>query len=220
MLNNKQQFIPKKQKDVFNKDMHQIGTSQMFDSTIAPKITGTGKLIINKFGTIDRRFLAIDPALNNNPGIIDAGNLLNHLFVRRDFTFWMIDTDAEGLTTFRLTGYTGTQCTGFAAQIFYYLPLCTKIYSISEKVNPSVKIHILSDGHDFAIVYDRYIVDPWLSEVGVGNITTHTGKNLHITQTVFDMCDSIDRTKIHDIYGDFINWKRMSAVEEAVRKLI
>ncbi|MFK5947229.1 MAG: hypothetical protein QM500_00475 [Methylococcales bacterium] len=72
-----------------------------------------------------------------------------------------------------------------------------EIYGFLVEHNPITHEMInISGGHDFAIIDERYIVDPWIS--------LYTG---HETQTVYDMQLEKDHEKITEIYGNPSNWK-------------
>jgi len=79
-------------------------------------------------------------------------------------------------------------------------------------------IRELAGGHDFAIVDDRYIVDPWLMEVELDRITTLTGKKLYVNQGVFDLENSNDRQLAREIYGPSSNWTRGIKMENEADK--
>jgi hypothetical protein len=62
--------------------------------------------------------------------------------------------------------------------------------------NPDSAISRICDGHDFTIVDDRFIVDPWV---------------LHVEQLsdrcVFDLQDPADAAEIRRLYGDPRSWE-------------
>ena len=51
------------------------------------------------------------------------------------------------------------------------------------------------DGHDFAVLSGRYVIDPWIS--------VYSG---YENRTVYDLCDPDDAPKILEIYGDPLAW--------------
>lgn len=108
---------------------------------------------------------------------------------------------------FNNSDYSGTQCTGFACSIFQMLPDRTKIYGFDVESNPAASYFAkeeVIDGHDFAVIDDRYIVDPWLKFLPM--VTN---------QVVFDLQDPADAENIEKYYGDRGKWKRMVDVEHS-----
>ena len=118
-------------------------------------------------------------------------------------------TETEDGSKFAATDYSGVQCTGFACAVKHKLePGRAEVFGFDEKSNPDAGVNVAAGGHDFAVVDNRYIVDPWLSEVESGNITTHKGEKLDVGgQVVFDM--KKDQELIKQIYGDQDKWKQM-----------
>lgn len=123
-------------------------------------------------------------------------------FIRREGKegdeFWGITYDEkEGWSEFRATGYSGVQCTGYACAIRDKLGRDrVKIRGFAGEDNP--KAQVADDGHDFAIVDDRYIVDPWATDIAE---TSERG--------VFDLKDPADAAEIKRLYGDPKTWRDM-----------
>ena len=135
-------------------------------------------------------------------------------FLNRNETYWGIETNTEGESTFISSGYSGTQCTGFAHAISKRMPTRTKIYGFQEEDNPLSEIGRLTGGHDFVVIDNRYIIDPWLIEVESGRITTKSGTIINLnSQGVFDLEDVADKYLILMLYGSKENWKRMDGIE-------
>ena len=135
-------------------------------------------------------------------------------FLNRDDDYWGIEINPEGESTFINSGYSGTRCTGFACVISRKMPARTKIYGFNEEDNPLSEIVRMAGGHDFAVIDDRYIIDPWLVEVESGRITTKSGKVIKLKgQGVFDLQDITDKHLIEILYGSQENWKRMEGLE-------
>lgn len=135
-------------------------------------------------------------------------------FLNRNETYWGIETNSEGESTFISSGYSGTQCTGFAHAISKRMPGRTKIYGFQEEDNPLSEIGRLTGGHDFVVIDNRYIIDPWLIEVESGRITTKSGTIINLnSQGVFDLEDVADKYLILMLYGSKKNWKRMDGIE-------
>lgn len=72
----------------------------------------------------------------------------------------------------------------------------TAIYGFWSKDNPSWAGAKLQDGHDFAIVEGRYIVDPWIKE------TEGLSK-----RAVFDLETPADAREINRLFGNPLNWQ-------------
>ena len=87
-------------------------------------------------------------------------------------------------------------CTTWAYMVRDALPDRTKLYGFYIGDNPSAH-HIadICDGHDFAVVDDRFIVDGWAKNVeGIAN------------QSVFDLKDPADAKIILGLYGNPKSW--------------
>ena len=106
-------------------------------------------------------------------------------------------------------------CAGFAFRIHQKLGADrVQIWGFYAEDNPDAGVNELADGHDFALVDERYIIDPWLVNVESGNITTPTGETIKLNgQGVFDMQDEDDMKLIMAIYGDSDNWERNLELE-------
>ena len=95
---------------------------------------------------------------------------------------------------------TCTRCAAFVVQRLTDLglpPESLQIQGFWTAENPMATHPALrnDDGHDFAVVGNRFIVDPWIS--------VYTG---YETQTVYDLKDPLDTPKIREIYGDPACW--------------
>lgn len=92
-------------------------------------------------------------------------------------------------------------CTNYAIQVAKALPERTRIFGFANEDNPTSRIareEIHPGGHDFAIVDDRYIVDPWIKLVAAVS-----------EQVVFDLMDPHDAAVALDIYGLRACWRVM-----------
>jgi hypothetical protein len=91
-------------------------------------------------------------------------------------------------------------CTNFARQVQALYPKITKVVGFYTCDNP-VDHHEISacEGHDFAVVGGRYIVDFWLRDV-VGDVGP----------CVFDMQDATSAESIKHRYGDRTKWKELT----------
>ena len=56
-------------------------------------------------------------------------------------------------------------------------------------------------GHDFAVIDNRYIVDPWIS--------VYSGEE---DQIVFDLQNPSDHAKIEHIFGDRSKWGKFDKI--------
>ncbi len=135
-------------------------------------------------------------------------------FLNRDDEYWGIETNSEGESIFINSGYSGTQCTGFACAISKIMSARTKIYGFEEKDNPSSEIGRLTGGHDFAVIDDRFIIDPWLIDVESGKIITKSGIEIVLNgQGVFDLQDDVDKPLVETLYGSQDCWLRERLLE-------
>ena len=92
-------------------------------------------------------------------------------------------------------GGRASSCADCAHYIRYHEPNTT-IYGFWSKDNPRWAGAHLLDGHDFAVVDERYVVDPWIVE------TEHLSD-----RSVFDLNDPSDRAAVRRIYGDRTKWR-------------
>jgi hypothetical protein len=70
------------------------------------------------------------------------------------------------------------------------------IFGFSAEQNPAFAERVkIPNGHDFAVIHSRYIVDPWIS--------LYTGNS---EQGTFDLRDPKDAEIIRGIYGEPSNW--------------
>lgn len=127
-------------------------------------------------------------------------NALARAFIGQDDAFWDIAEDEElGGHAFKKLGYSATQCTGYACSIRVMLGSDrVKVFGLSEEENPESAVAQFCFGHDFAVVDNRFIVDPWLVDVGTDEPET---------QGVFDLRDPEDAIKIKRYYGNQSKWK-------------
>lgn len=113
---------------------------------------------------------------------------------------------SDEAVSFLSNGGSGLECTQYARLIWEKLGADrVKIYGFANKDNPYagiVKMGLHPGGHDFAVVDDRYIVDPWPRLV----------KNA-FSRIVFDMHDDNERHLALALYGDRPLWKRMLEAE-------
>lgn len=87
-------------------------------------------------------------------------------------------------------------CTSWANYVCEQLPDRAKRFGFWVKENPAPSLARLCDGHDFAVVDERYIVDGWLKNV-----------ECVVDRAVFDIQDPADADVIRAYYGDPSKWK-------------
>ncbi len=75
--------------------------------------------------------------------------------------------------------------------------------------NPGAKAAPGYDGHDFALLEGRYIVDIWVRDV------EHTSE-----RAVFDLCDYEDRRLAFELYGDPATWTEVLTAPERLLEVL
>lgn len=87
-------------------------------------------------------------------------------------------------------------CTSWADDLRKRLgPEAVALFGFSAEANPGSYVSEIADGHDFAIVNKRYIVDGWTTNV----------ETIHQTG-VMDLEDDDDLDEITRLYGDPRQW--------------
>ena len=102
-------------------------------------------------------------------------------------------------------GGSGTCCTDYAEFIYNALPGRVEIWGFANEDNPNCRIaqeEWHPGGHDFAIVDNRFIVDPWPRLVACT-----------CDQMVFDLKDSDEAEAASRIYGTKGDWVRLEDAE-------
>lgn len=99
------------------------------------------------------------------------------------------------LSIFPDDGSSATCCTNYARHIAAALPGRVKLFGFYEQQNPTARTAQEAGGHDFAVVDERWIVDPWIRLVA--------GMSERIA---FDLGESGDAAIIADLYGDRARW--------------
>ncbi|EPX84789.1 hypothetical protein Salmuc_01362 [Salipiger mucosus DSM 16094] len=92
----------------------------------------------------------------------------------------------------------GLYCTGFALEIQEKLGDRVAVYGFFAEDNPGTVWDRLANGHDFAVIDDRFIVDPWVSDMEQEG------------QGVYDLEDDDDTAEIARLYGARANWDVVS----------
>lgn len=99
-------------------------------------------------------------------------------------------------------------CSFVAAAVKYLEGEKVKIYGFSYDENPT-SIHFsqeeLREGHHFAVLNNRYIIDPWIYEF--------------YGQGVFDLKSDQDEEIIEYIYGNKNNWTDITKYNDNFKKL-
>jgi hypothetical protein len=96
-------------------------------------------------------------------------------------------------------------CTDYAVQVCAAYKGRAQSWGFANIDNPSSRVareQIHAEGHDFAVVDGRFVVDAWLRLVASVS-----------EQIVFDMKDKGDAALIADIYGDPAKWGRLAKAE-------
>lgn len=111
----------------------------------------------------------------------------------------------DGYSIF-LDGSYAVCCTNYAIQIYRRLPQRVQIFGFANDDNPTSKVArdgIHPGGHDFAIVNERFLIDPWIRLVfGLSG------------PIVFDMHDEKDLITVTDMYGPKSCWRHMKETED------
>ena len=124
-------------------------------------------------------------------------NKLEQEYINRDDKFWSI-VETLGGAVFSASDRPATQCTGFACEIQRKLGRArVTIYGFSYDDNPTPGIlDTGAMGHDFAVLDNRWIIDPWITDVTGG------------ARGVFDMAAPEDQEAILRLYGNLTLWER------------
>lgn len=103
-------------------------------------------------------------------------------------------------------GTSAVCCTYYASQILKGMPGRVKIFGFANENNPTSRVareEWHPGGHDFAVVDDRYIVDPWPRLV-----LGHDGP------MVYDLQEPDEALSALDIFGPRSCWTHMVGAEE------
>lgn len=117
--------------------------------------------------------------------------------------------DAPGMTSMMPDGSSATVCTNYAVHVGRAFPERTQIFGFANTNNPTSRVareEIHPGGHDFAVVDDRFLVDPWIRLVAAEG-----------DQIFFDLEDEKDAVLVRDIYGPRECWEHMLLAEQAYR---
>ena len=99
-------------------------------------------------------------------------------------------------------------CTDFAMNVYQALlgKAECKIMWVGVKKSAGAHVLINDESHDFCLVLDRFIVDPW-----VKNVAGLSAK------AVYDLQDPADVTTILQLYGDTDRFMRLSSLEDRIK---
>jgi len=109
------------------------------------------------------------------------------------------------LTSVFQNGDSATCCTNYAIHIRSKLGEDVKIYGFRNEDNPTARIvteKMHPGGHDFAILNDRFLIDPWVKLVASKS-----------NRVAFDIQDESDSVYINQSYGPKNNWRHMFEAE-------
>ena len=115
----------------------------------------------------------------------------------------LIKEDGEDGAQFYGSEFSAVECTGYSAAIRQALGKRIKILGFFAEENPASSIAEMAGGHDFALLDDRYIVDPWIRDVE--SISD---------RAVYDTKNPADAAEIQKLYGPRNAWKRVRKVEQ------
>lgn len=118
--------------------------------------------------------------------------------------FAQIDWDEDivegehGESVFAYTGLSAVVCTGYAMEVLRRLGAeRVKVYGFFADDNPKAKIGQVAEGHDFALVDDKFIVDPWIATVESVS-----------DEFVFEL--GVDDQVIAELYGEKDKWTQIA----------
>lgn len=103
-------------------------------------------------------------------------------------------------------GSSAVECTNYAVQVFRAYPGRVRIVGFANEDNPTSKVareEIHPGGHDFALLDERYLVDPWIRLVAC-----------EAQQIVYDLTDPVDAAVVLDTYGPQACWEHMVAAQD------
>ncbi len=126
-------------------------------------------------------------------------------------SYWQIENSDHNTSTgcffINFPHVSGVCCTGYALEINRRLERRTSIYGFYAEDNLKAELGKISDGHDFAVIDHRYIVDPWA-----------TGIECVYEPAALDIRSKRHKTTIEKFYGPISKWDRLS--EPGLRDLI
>jgi hypothetical protein len=115
-------------------------------------------------------------------------------------------SDDDGETVFP-NGSAMAICTNCAERVIAIVGR-GDVWGYASEDNPDTAAATGQDGHDFAVIDDRYIVDVWLCFFA--GITS---------RSVFDLLSRADATRIHALYGPPDHWRCLSNPDRALRAI-
>lgn len=127
-----------------------------------------------------------------------------------DKLYEKLGDDMPGTISYLPHGGSAVCCTDYAIHVYLRFPERTKIVGFANVDNPESRVakeEIHPEGHDFAIVDDRFLVDPWIKLVAC-----------ETQQVVFDLANPMDQAVVLDFYGPRDLWVHMDDTEEYCRK--
>lgn len=154
--------------------------------------------------TFAERYFGTDAAMRLS--FVDDATGEPYTLEQADHLFATLKDKAPGMYSVFPDGLDGITCTHHAVQVGHALPRRTKILGFANEDNPDSLVAIEGihpSGHDFAVIDDRWILDPWIRLVASA-----------YDQICFDMHDPKDMEIVRHIYGDPSNWSRLNQMEE------
>jgi hypothetical protein len=150
---------------------------------------------------------------------IDERNKFQANYLGKDDKFWGIEQNEDfGYSVFRGTEFSGTECTGYACRLRQKYGPRVKIYGFFEHENRASQIARHAGGHDFAVLDDRWIIDPWLDAVVKGDLMIDDWfqdfEHSPSLGGVFDLQNKEDARWIRKLYGKRENWRHNTDAEK------
>ena len=103
-------------------------------------------------------------------------------------------------------GSLAVRCTSWATYARRALGSRAKLYGFFCQDNPSATAMArLADGHDFAVIDDRWIIDGWLFDV-----------EGELSEPMIDLRDPANAELVRGFYGDPATWNRALSLEVAI----
>ncbi len=122
-----------------------------------------------------------------------------------DELFRTLGDKAPGMYSVFEDGSSAITCTNYAVQVGYVFKERSKIMGFANENNPESLVaieEIHPSGHDFAVVDDRWLIDPWVRIVATA-----------YDRICFDMANPDDMAIVKHIYGDPSCWERLESTE-------
>lgn len=130
--------------------------------------------------------------------------ILLKTFSNRNNEFWLIK-NCRVCSIFRNTGLSAVEPIGYAKEIqSIFGKNNVSIYGFFEWNNNETLIckELNVDGLDFALLYNRYLIDPWMTDVCSLPVAFK-----HYVHTVYDLDDHVLGAHAQYVYGSRDKWE-------------